>query len=89
MSRKYPTDTPLAVIAGYERTQRSERQHPFDTTPGRGRISLVLATRRPAPHAREPSKVSRGPLGGAAAHWRRLQRQIPNAVGERTFLSIH
>ena len=33
MSRKYPTDTPLAVIAGYERTQRSERQHPFDTTP--------------------------------------------------------
>ena len=34
----------------------------------RGRISLVLATRRPAPHAREPSKVSRGPLGGAAAH---------------------
>ena len=34
----------------------------------RGRISLVLATRRPAPHGREPSKVSRGPLGGAAAH---------------------
>ena len=34
----------------------------------RSRISLVLATRRPAPHAREPSKVSRGPLGGAAAH---------------------
>ena len=34
----------------------------------RGRISVVLATRHPAPHAREPSKVSRGPLGGAAAH---------------------
>ena len=40
----------------------------------RGRISLVLATRRPAPHAREPSKVSRGPLGGAAAHWTALTR---------------
>jgi hypothetical protein len=34
----------------------------------RGRISVVLSTRPPAPHAREPIKVSRGPLGGAAAH---------------------
>src|SRR5207249_7781078 len=33
----------------------------------RGRISVVLSTRHPAPHARESSKVSRGPLGGAAA----------------------
>ena len=30
----------------------------FDLLEGRGRIGVVLATRRPAPHAREPSKSS-------------------------------
>ena len=35
---------------------------------GRGRISVVLSSRHPAPHAPKPSKVFRGPLDGAAAH---------------------
>ena len=38
-------------------------------TTGTGRTSVVLSSRHPAPHAAKPSKVFRGPLDGAAAHW--------------------
>jgi hypothetical protein len=46
--------------------------HVGDVSRGTERSDKVRSgNRRPAPHAREPSKVSRGPLDGAAAHWAR------------------
>ena len=45
-----------------------------------GPISAVLSKRRPAPHAREPGKVSRGTLGGAAAHCPSTRRRRRTAT---------
>ena len=54
---------------------RSELR-PIRLASGRSRISAVLATRLSAPHAREPSKVWRGPLSDRTQEFKRLDGPI-------------
>src|SRR3954464_10137429 len=62
-----------------QNTLRRSPQPVYRTARGRGRISALLATRRPAPHAREPGKVSRGP-----ARWSGRALEIAVQTGRRT-----